>query len=328
MSMSLAVRAAGVRGCPWSFDRRCARAGRGPAVLSRGAGPVPTWSRIARVPAALGFLWYFDLARCARAGTDPRGAARVRLTRQGSFNHIVLTSCSVGPWDRGNPCRRCPRERAGGGRGLAQAGRAWPGRAWPGRRACGWSGRPAGWRRGARAVIGACERHRWYPGQDGVCCIGLMRHPDAFLRHPGAFLRHHAPCRRRGATTLRSRADTPADVRRPHAAGRQSNPRGPSAKSGRTHPAPRWSLAHHRNIFNTRELCVMPAFVPWWRGMVGGVGGKAWRRRWDEALAPHDRRGGPARGGIRSQARSARARRRFRASASNCSCSALRSSER
>jgi len=35
------------------------------------------------------------------------------FARQGSLNHIALTLCSVGPWDRGNTCRRRPR----GGRG-------------------------------------------------------------------------------------------------------------------------------------------------------------------------------------------------------------------
>jgi hypothetical protein len=58
----------------------------------------------------------------ALRGRQPMHAARLGLglasARQRSVNHDPVTSCSVGPWDRGNPCR----EARGSGRGGGAAG--------------------------------------------------------------------------------------------------------------------------------------------------------------------------------------------------------------
>jgi hypothetical protein len=59
--------------------------------------------------------------RSVRGRTDPSGVAG--SARQGSVSHCGLTSCSAGPWDRGNPCRR-RRDRAAGGKGLGILGAA------------------------------------------------------------------------------------------------------------------------------------------------------------------------------------------------------------
>jgi hypothetical protein len=58
-------------------------------------------------------------------GQEPIDVALLGLgfTRQGSGNHIALTLCSVGPWDRGNLCRRPAACRAGAGDAPEGAGR-------------------------------------------------------------------------------------------------------------------------------------------------------------------------------------------------------------
>ena len=57
--------------------RSRARTGASIGSAARGAPGMPCG--FAAIPAALGFVRHFDLARCARAGTDPRSAARARF---------------------------------------------------------------------------------------------------------------------------------------------------------------------------------------------------------------------------------------------------------
>jgi hypothetical protein len=176
--------------------------------------------------------------RCTRAGSDPRGTARVRggFARQRSVNHTALTLCSAGPWDRGNACRRRPKGRAAGG--------AWAG---------------GGLDRGS-GVIRACAHQLPHAGRSGVSCIGRMRHPDRFSRHPTddrAAMRRQVPQPRRCTGTR-----VPQQQRQPPPANadpddeRATLPSQPSRRTARprqsrwdgAEPPSRRSLADLRNF--------------------------------------------------------------------------------
>jgi hypothetical protein len=139
-------------------------------------GPVPIVRHAARracPPVSCRFLrrsGSFGIsASLAARGPEPLHGTVLGLgfAGQRSVNHCVLTLCSAGPWDRGNPCRRRPS-----------------GRGWAGVKGHGPSG-------AGRASVGrgsgmSCAPQR-SDSSDGIRAetfLPVMRRGDAFLRHP------------------------------------------------------------------------------------------------------------------------------------------------
>ena len=95
---------------------------RGCRLLGRSRGPPGTAMTSELAPISAGFRVPSVVRRRAPAGAEAaRGAARFGSTWQRSVNHGGLTLCSMGPCDRGNPCRR---SQAGTGAGGGAGGRA------------------------------------------------------------------------------------------------------------------------------------------------------------------------------------------------------------
>ena len=207
---------------PLALDHAATRTGA--AALAHAAGPVPSWPQLRRDSCGTWVPSHFHRHWCARRrgscgacarrrirlcmiadspgflrlsgtfgisagiglrGSDRYGAARARITRQGSLNHVALTLCSVGPWDRGNLCQ--------------------PGASGDGRRD------DMRWQPGiGAAVSGGQARLRGCidgVGQDGVRFTRPNATPwrisGAFIRHADAFLRQHTP--RAAASERRAR---------------------------------------------------------------------------------------------------------------------------
>jgi hypothetical protein len=234
-----------------------------------------------RVSGSFGIL---DLAGRGPAGADP-GAG---VSWQRNVNHCSLTFCSLGPWDRGNLCRRAAAAGgAGGGRvgvpgcgvGVAAGRVVAPGsyaRLSATSLAMTMEPCPRGprWCQGASPALRPLPASGLPPASQAECdtptdfrdtrrisapprrifapsCV-MMRHPCVAPRAPAA-----------ASVVSATRADNQprrTDLQSPTrwtfgprsvrivCAGRA--PARGQAGRGRTHPALRWSLAHHRNIFN------------------------------------------------------------------------------
>ena len=219
------------------------------------------------------------------------GGPGARVLGQRNVNHGALTLCSVGPWDRGNPC---PGHPAAAGRGPAPRGSgrgAGAGGGDSGR----WSEVAAGRGGGAEvARISAAspvEPMEALPaGRIGGESVARAtsppcRHPACRLLHrpnatprpifatPDAFLRHHASCCASTSLNLclpaspcigqHTPARAPARVMRGARTWLVGHRTGPSRSGGGQPPSPS-SLADHRNFIKKTKaaLHVDPHLAP------------------------------------------------------------------